>query len=112
MKFEIFRRIDGDYYYIWFRYDLEFKQEFWFEKSQHTEYLAKLPMRFVWGVSPEDNGNYLEPGVKGSLVLDPTFHMASPESQVCTFLQNSNSKSNIYGAERIVFMADVAVAVL
>jgi len=64
------------------RYDLEFKQEFWFEKSQHTEYLAKLPMRFVWGVSPEDNGNYLEPGVKGSLVLDPTFHMASPESQM------------------------------
>ena len=69
-------------YCVWFRYDLEFKQEFWFEKSQHTEYLAKLPLRFVWGVLAEDNGNYLEPGSKGSLVLDPTFRMASPESQV------------------------------
>lgn len=68
---------------------MEFKQEFWFEKSQHTEYLAKLPMRFVWGVSAEDNGNYLEPGSKGSLVLDPTFQMASPESQVLNRVNSS-----------------------
>ena len=63
------------------RYDLEFKNEFWFEKSHNEESLAKLPLRFVWGVLAEDNGNYLDPTAKGSLVVDPTFNMAAPESQ-------------------------------
>ena len=63
------------------RYDLEFKNEFWFERSQRAELLAKLPLRFVWGVADEDNGNYLDPSSKGSLVLDPSFNMAAPESQ-------------------------------
>ncbi|KZS03479.1 Protein dispatched [Daphnia magna] len=63
------------------RYDMEFKHEFWFERSQRAELLAKLPLRFVWGVAAEDNGNYLDPSSKGSLVLDPTFNMAAPESQ-------------------------------
>jgi hypothetical protein len=63
------------------RYDLEFKNEFWFERSQRAELLAKLPLRFVWGVVDEDNGNSLDPSSKGSLVLDPAFNMAAPESQ-------------------------------
>ncbi|EFX72150.1 hypothetical protein DAPPUDRAFT_10357, partial [Daphnia pulex] len=63
------------------RYDLEFKNEFWFERSQRAELLAKLPLRFVWGVADEDNGNSLDPSDKGSLVLDPAFNMAAPESQ-------------------------------
>ena len=29
-------------------YDLEFKNEFWFERSQRAELMAKLPLRFVW----------------------------------------------------------------
>ena len=62
-------------------YDLEFKNEFWFERSQRAELMAKLPLRFVWGVAAEDNGNYLNPSSKGSLVLDPSFNMAAPESQ-------------------------------
>ena len=33
------------------------------------------------GVAAEDNGNYLNPSSKGSLVLDPSFNMAAPESQ-------------------------------
>ena len=44
--------------------------------------MAKLPLRFVWGVAAEDNGNYLDPSSKGSLVLDPSFNMAAPESQL------------------------------
>lgn len=42
----------------------------------------KLPLRFVWGVLPVDNGNYFEPTSKGTLEFDSTFDMASPESQV------------------------------
>lgn len=77
------------------RYDLEFKHEFWFEKSLHAEYVAKLPLRFVWGVRAEDNGNYLEPASKGTLVLDPAFDMAAPESQAwlshfCKDLRNQS----------------------
>lgn len=44
--------------------------------------MAKLPLRFVWGVMAEDNGNYLDPSSKGSLVLDPSFNMAAAESQL------------------------------
>lgn len=46
----------------------------------HSEHL-KLPLRFVWGILPEDNGNYLNPYAKGTLQLDPTFDMADPQSQ-------------------------------
>ena len=63
------------------RYDLDFKTEFWFERTQRAEVLAKLPLRFVWGVSAVDNGNYLDPTNKGNLVLDSTFNVAAPESQ-------------------------------
>lgn len=60
---------------------MKYKNDFWFERSQRTELLAKLPLRFVWGVEAEDNGNYLDPSSKGSLVADSTFNMAAPESQ-------------------------------
>ena len=45
----------------------------------------KLPLRFVWGVLPIDNGNYLDPASLGTLVYDPTFDVAAPESQVWLF---------------------------
>ena len=41
-----------------------------------------MTLCFVWGVADEDNGNYLGPSSKGSLVLDPSFNMAAPESQL------------------------------
>lgn len=41
----------------------------------------KLPLRFVWGVLPEDNGNYLNPFSKGTLELDSSFDIADPNSQ-------------------------------
>lgn len=41
----------------------------------------KLPLRFVWGVLPVDNGNHLDPRSRGQLKLDPSFDMSSPQSQ-------------------------------
>lgn len=41
----------------------------------------KLPLRFVWGVLPVDNGDHLDPSNLGNLMLDPTFDMSNPESQ-------------------------------
>jgi len=43
--------------------------------------IAKLPLRFVWGIMPVDNGDYLDPRTRGTLIYDDTFDMAAPESQ-------------------------------
>lgn len=50
----------------------------------------KLPLRFVWGVVPQDNGNHLEPQSLGTLKLDDGFNMSAPESQewLLKFCQN------------------------
>ncbi|KAJ8916472.1 hypothetical protein NQ315_014690 [Exocentrus adspersus] len=50
----------------------------------------KLPLRFVWGVLPVDNGDHLDPADLGTLVLDPTFDMSDPKSQewLTSFCQN------------------------
>ncbi|XP_064490316.1 protein dispatched homolog 1-like isoform X2 [Ornithodoros turicata] len=63
------------------RYDLVFKKKFWFEKARSQDPFHKLPIRIVWGVLPIDTGNYLDPFDRGTLVLDPTFEPALPESQ-------------------------------
>lgn len=39
-------------------------------------------MRFVWGIKPIDNGDYLDPSKKGTLDYDPTFDIAHPKSQL------------------------------
>lgn len=41
----------------------------------------KLPLRFVWGVLPVDNGDHLNPKSMGKLELDPSFDISAPESQ-------------------------------
>ncbi|XP_066996222.2 protein dispatched [Anabrus simplex] len=63
------------------RYDLIYKDRFWFERLQKADLNTKLPLRFVWGVLPVDNGDYLDPSSRGTLVFDPSFDMAAPESQ-------------------------------
>jgi hypothetical protein len=45
-----------------------------------------LPLRFVWGVLPVDNGNYLNPESKGDLVIDDSFNINDEQSQI--WLQN------------------------
>jgi hypothetical protein len=63
------------------RYDLHFKQFFGFEKDVKRDVSMRMPLRFVWGVKPVDNGNALNPGDKGEMVPDPTFDVATSEAQ-------------------------------
>ncbi|XP_016076661.1 PREDICTED: protein dispatched homolog 1 isoform X2 [Miniopterus natalensis] len=63
------------------RYDAEYKKLFMFERVRHGEELH-MPITVIWGVSPEDNGNPLNPKSKGRLTLDSSFNIASPASQV------------------------------
>lgn len=39
-------------------------------------------MRFVWGINPVDNGDYLDPRKKGKLDYDETFDISHPKSQL------------------------------
>lgn len=41
-----------------------------------------LPLRFVWGMKPVDNGDYLDPSKKGTPVWDETFDITHPKSQL------------------------------
>lgn len=41
-----------------------------------------MPLRFVFGILPEDNGDRLNPISKGELVLDPEFEVSSAKAQV------------------------------
>ncbi|XP_069464720.1 protein dispatched homolog 1 [Ambystoma mexicanum] len=63
------------------RYDAEYKKLFMFERVRHGEELH-MPITIIWGVSPEDNGDPLNPKSKGKLKLDGSFNIASQESQV------------------------------
>ncbi|XP_072754986.1 protein dispatched isoform X2 [Anoplolepis gracilipes] len=50
------------------RYDLIYSQRFWFERYEMIGSDAEvLPLRFVWGIKPVDNGDYLNPSKKGTL---------------------------------------------
>lgn len=51
-------------------------------------------MRFVWGILPVDNGNYLNPEALGNIELDPGFDIADPESQkwLLQFCRNLRSQ--------------------
>ncbi|CAD7084344.1 unnamed protein product [Hermetia illucens] len=62
-------------------YDMKFRDKFWFEKSITSVDNYNLPLRFVWGVKPIDNGNYLDPFSRGELYFDNNFNMSSKESQ-------------------------------
>nr|XP_022901255.1 protein dispatched homolog 1 isoform X1 [Onthophagus taurus] len=64
------------------QYEMHYSKMFWFSKSLREDQKMKLPLRFVWGVVPQDNGNYLEPLSYGTLQLDERFNMSHPDSQV------------------------------
>ena len=40
-----------------------------------------LPLRFVWGIKPIDNGDYLDPGSRGVLEWDENFDVTSTAAQ-------------------------------
>ncbi|XP_014345484.1 protein dispatched homolog 1 [Latimeria chalumnae] len=62
------------------RYDAEYKKLFMFERVHHGEDLH-MPITIIWGISPEDNGDPLNPKNKGQLNLDNSFNIANPASQ-------------------------------
>ncbi|XP_045393022.1 protein dispatched homolog 1 isoform X1 [Lemur catta] len=79
------------------RYDAEYKKLFMFERVHHGEDLH-MPITVVWGVSPEDNGNPLNPKSKGKLALDGSFNIASPASQawILHFCQKLRNQTFFY----------------
>lgn len=67
------------------QYDFVYKNHFWFHRqliNSNTNTNYELPLRFVWGVLPVDNGDHLDPTNYGNLELDPDFNMSDPSSQV------------------------------
>uniref|UniRef100_A0A8D0NLA6 Protein dispatched homolog 1 n=1 Tax=Sus scrofa TaxID=9823 RepID=A0A8D0NLA6_PIG len=83
------------------RYDAEFKKLFMFERVHHGEELH-MPITVIWGVSPEDNGNPLNPKSKGKLTLDSSFSIASPASQVwiLRFCQKLRNQTFFYQTDQ------------
>lgn len=100
------------------QYDIGYRDNYWFERSNKVIFFwssryckicfcikkisnlkfqewnigNKMPLRWVWGVTPIDTGNPMDPASHGSLVLDPTFNISDPESQIwlsefCTHLK-------------------------
>ncbi|CRK88732.1 CLUMA_CG002637, isoform A [Clunio marinus] len=63
-------------------YEASYKELFWFEKMYTSSDSFKMPIRFVWGVKPVDNGNFLDPTSRGKLELDSSFNVSAVESQV------------------------------
>lgn len=43
--------------------------------------MARMPLRFVWGILAQDNGRHLDPVSKGEPAWDPSFNVAKAESQ-------------------------------
>lgn len=43
---------------------------------------SKMPLLFVWGVKPIDNGDFLNPKSKGTLEFDNKFSISSTKSQI------------------------------
>uniref|UniRef100_A0A3P9DF92 Protein dispatched homolog 1 n=1 Tax=Maylandia zebra TaxID=106582 RepID=A0A3P9DF92_9CICH len=82
------------------RYDAEYKKLFMFERVHHGEDLH-MPITIIWGVTPVDNGDPLNPKNKGKLMLDSSFNIASPASQVwiLNFCQKMRNQSFVFQSE-------------
>ncbi|XP_076675738.1 protein dispatched isoform X2 [Andrena cerasifolii] len=63
------------------KYDFIYSRKFWFEKHETIDNGDVLPLRFVWGIKPIDNGNYLDPDLIGTPEWDESFDVSHPDSQ-------------------------------
>ncbi|XP_029662048.1 protein dispatched-like [Formica exsecta] len=85
------------------RYDLIYSRRFWFERYEMIGSDAEvLPLRFVWGIKPIDNGDYLDPNKRGTPDYDTTFDISNPRSQLwlqrfCKNLRNQPFYRNTMG---------------
>ncbi|XP_033861191.3 protein dispatched homolog 1-like isoform X1 [Acipenser ruthenus] len=79
------------------RYDADYKKLFMFERVHHGEELH-MPITIIWGITPEDNGDPLNPKNKGKLELDSDFNIASPASQlwILNFCQKLRNQTFFY----------------
>ncbi|XP_077408462.1 protein dispatched homolog 1 isoform X1 [Vanacampus margaritifer] len=82
------------------RYDAEYKKLFMFERVHHGEDLH-MPITIIWGVTPVDNGDPLNPKNKGKLMLDSSFNIASPASQlwILNFCQKLRNQSFVFQSD-------------
>ncbi|XP_051909289.1 protein dispatched homolog 1 [Hippocampus zosterae] len=82
------------------RYDAEYKKLFMFERAHHGEDLH-MPITIIWGVTPVDNGDPLNPKNKGKLMLDGSFNIASPASQlwILNFCQKLRNQSFVFQSD-------------
>ncbi|XP_072536253.1 protein dispatched homolog 1 [Salminus brasiliensis] len=82
------------------RYDAEYKKLFMFERVHHGEDLY-MPITIIWGVTPTDNGDPLNPKNKGKLTLDTSFDIASPASQmwILNFCQKLRNQSFVFQSD-------------
>ena len=74
------------------QYSLNYKRSFSFESSGTTWY---MPIYFVFGVKAEDTRNKFNPSDKGTVILNPSFDMVSPDAQTwlhnfCSDLRNAS----------------------
>ncbi|XP_036438134.1 protein dispatched homolog 1 [Colossoma macropomum] len=82
------------------RYDAEYKKLFMFERVHHGEDLY-MPITIIWGVTPVDSGDPLNPKNKGKLTLDTSFNIASPASQawILNFCQRLRNQSFVFQSD-------------
>jgi len=63
------------------RYELEFKRQFGFERAASRDVSMRMPLRFVWGLVPTDDGDALDPESRGQVAMDPLFDPATADAQ-------------------------------
>ncbi|XP_061751014.1 protein dispatched homolog 1 isoform X2 [Nerophis ophidion] len=82
------------------RYDAEYKKVFMFERVHHGEDLH-MPITIIWGINNVDNGDPLNPKNKGKLMLDSSFNIASPDSQlwILNFCQKLRNQTFIFQSD-------------
>ena len=67
--------------HIFEKYELVYKRYFGFEKDEQQDISYKMPLRFVWGIKPLDQGDFLDPQSKGKIAYDKSFDISSTDSQ-------------------------------
>ncbi|XP_054152882.1 protein dispatched-like [Oppia nitens] len=80
------------------KYDLQLKNKFWFKyinNNREDSSSYSLPIRVVFGIDPQDTGDYLNPSNRGLLQINQNFDITSQSSQLwlidfCKELRNQS----------------------
>lgn len=64
------------------QYDINYREKFLFERfGRDIGVGSRMPLRWIWGIKPIDNGNHMDPFSKGKLIFDDEFSISNPKSQ-------------------------------